>query len=1304
MSDYSDYDRLGERQSQPPDVWIEIEARVRSDRAELLEGLDTWLQLGLITQAQVKKIARRYLCCPLPTLPTKEFLLPPQTEVAPSTVVSTIPTPNLLHRVWQSFLDELSIRWLLFLGIFLVVVSSGVLAASQWQNFSAYGQYFILLLYSLAFWGIGFWTGKQSGLRLTAQTLQAIATLLIPINFWAISHLGLLSEPMGWGITALAVVTLTATYYLISKHNSWASGFLLLSCFHLSWYGNLPLLAIYGGISIIVGLHYRWFSRRRKYPLLDLVYVLAAWLLLLAREVITATDWFNYSLAIALFAWLLCTIYLDRARQTRLVALRHKPLAVTNALLGNTIKIFAAILVIATWGVSFQAGIRQSPLFFWQNVAIGGLAIQLYWQRLILYWRRWDLTAIFLLGLQTLYLSKELIPNSLRSQALDLSVEFSNSDYFPESVLGVSLFPYLILFVFVASWLYRRRKHPLGLWTEYLTLCLGIVFSCLSYVNPTWRSLNLLLSTLTLGYVTYIRQPIRSSLLYSTHILALITIVNAIALIPNLNTLWWGNIFIALMALNWGICLTQKQRRSSPMSILINRSCWYAGLTLSALSYVFLAPTHTSSWGLVWFVAPLMMTAIAKYTRQIGQRRLATTFSCLALVFAQALVYESKFALIVGLAIATGLMFANAFNLRRTSITVIHLGLAIALFASLFNLFIDYRFDNYSQWLLITNLAILLLDRLRLNLLKTYHNPKFGYISQRNAFGILGVGKETQNFKLIDKYIKATDYWAIALIVLQLPIISFSYFWLPNVALDRLFVYLLATGLLSGILTWRYRSQPNNLVLYTLTWLIGVLAVSSMRLISSSSLISATGNILLGLAALVVVVLIARSNTPWARLNLAFVPLIYAALGIFWRLADFNAYTGLLTLGAAIILLNVKPIRKLEIFKYLGFAAISVGIYELVIYQMYSASGGSLADALTILSLVAAAIAFSYRIMVYWYATKAIPTVFNLSLSKFTLIAHFHWAASSILKIIAAGIAIDNTPRLTLVSIATSFCLGAYAVIQGRDSKDSAASQHNDWWVYVGLVEIAATLVYSRLIITKLSLFDPWRIIFTCAIALLIYQIPWQNFGWRSTPWQRTAIAIPALMALVMAEDISYLSLLVTALFYLRIAYAQQNIRWSYISLGLLNWLSLRAIAQYSFESLWISVIVSCSILYIAQFDPYLQSQRQQRHYLRLAGSSVLCLTFWQQPGIVAGIIAFSSILCGLGLKIRAFLYIGTITLVLTVLHQLIILIFTYSFLKWVVGLLAGIGSIAIAAGFEKQRDRVSNRLRIYQNQLQTWQ
>ncbi|MEO1467275.1 MAG: hypothetical protein AAFR89_13855, partial [Cyanobacteria bacterium J06633_1] len=388
---------------------------------------------------------------------------------------------------------------------------------------------------------------------------------------------------------------------------------------------------------------------------------------------------------------------------------------------------------------------------------------------------------------------------------------------------------------------------------------------------------------------------------------------------------------------------------------------------------------------------------------------------------------------------------------------------------------------------------------------------------------------------------------------------------------------------------------------------------------------------------------------------------------------------------------------------------ISWGTYELVIYQMQRGSGGSAADALTILSLVAAAIAFSYRLGAYIISSQGKSNrLFNLSLNQVILIAHLHWAVSSILKIIAAGIAIEtNTSRLSLVSIATSLCLGMYALIQAREGNNNQTEnkKNHDWWVYVGLVEIAATLVYSRLIISRLSLFDPWRIVFTCAVALLIYQIPWQNFGWRSTPWQRAALVTPVLMALVTAEDISYFNLLLVGVFYLRIAYSQRNIRWSYVSLGLFNWLAIRLAISTNLGLMAIASIVGVSLLYIAQLDPYLQQQRQQRHYLRLLGSSLICtVALWEYPGWIPGAIAFGFIFLGLGLRIRAVLFTGTITLVITVLHQLIILIFTYSYLKWLVGLLAGIGSIAIAAGFENKRDQVSHRLKTYQGKLQNWQ
>ncbi len=1318
------------------DSWLSLEIYLPGNHPELLKGLDQWLQLGLISHGQVRKLCRNHLSCALPDLEVVKSVSIEKNKVAETTdqsLVNVAPSSNIFSRILQGFLDELSIRWLLFLGIFLVVLSSGVLAASQWQNFPVFGQYLVLLIYTLSFWGIGWWTSKQDQLKLTSQTLAAIATLLVPINFWAISHLGLGNRLIEWLIIAFALVVLTATVWLSPRRKKTAKNilgiplFLLLSYLHLGWQIPLfSLVSVYGGITVISLLNYRLREKqqqypKQQYPTVDLLFILATWSLLLARILITDVSLIpNYCLAIAILGWLLATIYLTPTPKNNIPLNQQSAREIADTFFGKICQILSIILFVFTWMISVFAGIVESSLFFGQTIAISGLAIHLFSQRLRLYWLKRDLTAIFLLGLQTLYISKELIPSGLRKEALDLSIAVSKTEYFPESVFGVTLFPYVIIFVLIASWLYRRQKPQLASYAEALTLILGIGLTCLSLTNPTWRSLNLLFSTLTLAYVAKIRQPIRGNLIYATHLLGLITVINGIHFaLPNLNITLWGIILLALMSIEWAIYISQLKRKHQPtFSAVLWQSCWYFGLLLSAVSYTcFLAQINISflssnsfPWGLIWLIAPGMLTLVAKYTRRIQQRRLATMLSCLALMGGQLLVLGKPETRFIGLAVAMGLMLINAFNLRHTIVTVIHLGFALSLITSLF---VSLNLTSIWDWLLIGSAAILGLYQLRLYLLRTSNSPKIDYISERTAHGILGVGIETKNFKLIAKYIKAADYWAIALITIELTILSIIYLYLPNLQLEeQYFPYLLTTGLVAGAILWRYRPQPNNLALYTLVWLGELFAWGLVILWGQSSLIFAATNIILGIVAGGIVGRLDQLDSLGAtKLNLSSVPLVYAACGILWRLQYFNAYTGLLTLGVGWILINTQQSNQQanKMINYLGLVAISGGVYELVIYQMQSSTGGTIADGLTILALVSAAIAFTYRLTAWWHRQHNHGTLFNLNLSRVVLVAHIHWAISSILKIMTAGIAIEGaTPRLTSVSIATSFCLGIYAVIQGQDREvntNTNTSASNDWWVYVGLVEIFATLIYSRLIISQLSLFDPWRVIFTCALALLIYQIPWHNLGWRATPWQHTALIIPAMMSLVTAEDISALSLVVTALFYLRIAYAQQNIRWSYISLGFINWLMIRFTWQHNPEFIWVGGIISLSILYIAQFDPYCQTHRQQRHYLRLIGSSIVCIfALLEQPGIIPGVISFGLIFLGLGLKIRAFLFTGTITLILTAIHQLVILVLTYSFLKWIVGLLAGICSIAIAAGFEKQRDQALNQLKNYSNKLQNWQ
>jgi hypothetical protein len=197
---------------------------------ELLTGLDELLYLGLISDSQVKKICLENLTCELVIQEEAEYAPVGEVKIPVSSVQieETPPIPQkvpVIPGILQSLVAELSVRWLLFLGMFLVVVSSGVLAATQWERFPVAGQYGILFGYTLSFWGISFWTSKQQNLELTTQALLTVTLLLVPVNFWAMDGFRLWQNPVNWVVIAVAAVVLTGVTIIISGNSLFAANF-----------------------------------------------------------------------------------------------------------------------------------------------------------------------------------------------------------------------------------------------------------------------------------------------------------------------------------------------------------------------------------------------------------------------------------------------------------------------------------------------------------------------------------------------------------------------------------------------------------------------------------------------------------------------------------------------------------------------------------------------------------------------------------------------------------------------------------------------------------------------------------------------------------------------------------------------------------------------------------------------------------------------------------------------------------------------------------------------------------------------
>ncbi|MDP5337117.1 MAG: DUF2157 domain-containing protein, partial [Nodularia sp. (in: cyanobacteria)] len=238
----------------------------------------------------------------------------------------------------------------------------------------------------------------------------------------------------------------------------------------------------------------------------------------------------------------------------------------------------------------------------------------------------------------------------------------------------------------------------------------------------------------------------------------------------------------------------------------------------------------------------------------------------------------------------------------------------------------------------------------------------------------------------------------------------------------------------------------------------------------------------------------------------------------------------------------------------------------------------------------------------------------------------------------------------------------------------------------------------------------PWNGAIACVIAYFLYILPWENWGWSKRPWQQAAYIVPLVILWETRLEVSPITLLIAAGFYIFLAKMGNNIRFTYISVAIIDWALLRWLDSLLLnDPLWSVTTIGLSILYIAQVDPLLKlpNSKTARHTLRLLGSGFICgwaILFHQQTPFIPGIFSLIAIFAGLALRTRAFLYLGTATFLITSFYQLVLFSFSYPFLKWIFGLLVGIILISIAANFETRRTQINTLLRNISDELKQWQ
>ena len=305
------------------------------------------------------------------------------------------------------------------------------------------------------------------------------------------------------------------------------------------------------------------------------------------------------------------------------------------------------------------------------------------------------------------------------------------------------------------------------------------------------------------------------------------------------------------------------------------------------------------------------------------------------------------------------------------------------------------------------------------------------------------------------------------------------------------------------------------------------------------------------------------------------------------------------------------------------------------------------------------------------------------------------------------------------LALATGLLLSCYAIFQGRNSNELLSQPNSgkiveaDIWVYIGLIQIAVFRYFippASIVSIFFQQIRPWIAGVSCIVGYFVYILPWEHWGWRKKPWQVTAYILPLFYLWETRIQIYSISLLLVAGYYTFIAKITTKFRFTYISLALANWILYRWFIDLNLtDALWYISSICLSLLYIAQFDPQLKLPQNKvyRHGLRILASAGICgyaSIFHQNQFWIPGILSLIAIFAGLGLRIRAFLYIGTATFLITAFYHLVIFTLDYPFLKWVVGLLVGITLIFIAANFESRRQQLNVLIRNINSEFKEWE
>jgi len=394
----------------------------------------------------------------------------------------------------DAFFQERNIKWMLGIGILILLGSSLMLVTAHWDDYTPVWKYLILLGYTAGIHGLGQMAYHSLALRKTGTGLMVLTVLLIPITFLALhwvhpaaltswsglfGQAGLLAMLAGNTVFSLLAARRIFQHFLRKPQPTFIACYALLSLAgavvpaiptSLAPVTALCLWGVFAVGATKVNRHVFWLTEEHRLPricgffpimLLGGMF-LALFLVGLAPHI--PLTWIGFGLVLTAIPVLLTADALAQVFQQRNAELPN-PLP-----WGIVLPIFVGLGLTAAGvclaGVGYPSTHALPPTAMLAAVVLGVTA------------RRTQRTGFVWLMLGAILIAYQTSPVFFRETLRAVVQEGADAIHeprLPYAFYGVTYLPLLVVFSGVAAWLQRRREKLFSVPMQRLAIALGLV-------------------------------------------------------------------------------------------------------------------------------------------------------------------------------------------------------------------------------------------------------------------------------------------------------------------------------------------------------------------------------------------------------------------------------------------------------------------------------------------------------------------------------------------------------------------------------------------------------------------------------------------------------------------------------------------------------------------------------------------------------------------------------------------------------------------------------------------------------------